>query len=51
MVTFRNDTKHLEVRCSVCDKFFGYKSQGKHDPAVIPVDRISGLVYDDEIDY
>jgi len=51
MVTFKNGSKHLAVRCDKCGKFFGYKKQGNHDPAVIPVDRLSGLEYDDGFTY
>ena len=49
-VTFCNGTKHLEVRCVLCKKFFGYKQQGKHDTNILPVNRLSGLIYDDQED-
>ena len=26
---FKNGTKHLEVRCVGCDKFFGYRARKK----------------------
>lgn len=43
-VTFKNGTRHLENRCVLCSKHFGYKKQhqGPRDP-----ERIPGVVYDD----
>ena len=48
MRTFSNGTEHLEVRCDRCEKFFGYKSQGKYDTAILPINRVSGLYYEDD---
>jgi len=48
LVTFKDGTRHLEVRCRLCQKFFGYEkqSQNAYDP-----ERIKGLSYDDQIAY
>lgn len=42
-VIFSDGTKHLEVKCTVCEKHFGFKPHVNSSDFVLPIGRYKGL--------
>jgi len=42
-VIYSNGTKHIEIRCECCGKFFGHKRSVNNDDFIMPIGKHKGM--------